>query len=87
MVPIHPLSRAPGTDIEGWRTLEVQRSKEPCIEICNLLRAKECSLGYIHATMPTSGKLSPLQRSSGLVHEMHLGSIPVCCIGNETWQT
>ena len=36
---------------EGWRTPDVQRSKEPCAEICFLLRpyAKDYSLGYIHA--------------------------------------
>ena len=37
--------------VEGWRTPEVQRSKELCLEICILLRqyAKEYSLSYIQA--------------------------------------
>ena len=40
--------------VEGWRTPEVQRSKEPCAEICVLLRpyAKDYSLG----------KCTPLRR-------------------------
>ena len=52
---------------EGWRAPEVQRSKEPCAEICFLLRlyAKDYSLGYIHAATPT-GKLTPRRRSLGL---------------------
>ena len=54
-------------NVEGWRTLEVQRSKEPCVEICMLLRqyAKEYTLGYMYAAT-TTGKLAPRQRSSGL---------------------
>ena len=53
--------------VEGWRTPEVQRLKEPCAEICVLLRpyAKDDSLGKVHAATPT-GKLAPHRRSSGL---------------------
>ena len=49
---------------EGWRTLEAQRSKEPCSEICILLHqyTKEHSLVYIHATMLTK-KLTSSWRS------------------------
>ena len=43
-------------NVEGWRTLEVQRSKEQCVEISILLRqyAKEYILGYIYAATPKS---------------------------------
>ena len=53
--------------VEGRCTPEVQRSKEPCIDICILLRqcAKEYSLGNIQAVTPT-GKVTPHRRSSGL---------------------
>ena len=53
--------------VKGWRSHEVQRSKEPCAEICFLLppRAKDYSLGNIHAATPM-GKLTPRRRSWGL---------------------
>ena len=46
-------------NIEGWRTPEVQRSKDLCVEVCILLRqyAKDYTLGYTHAAAPT-GKLT-----------------------------
>ena len=49
--------------VEGWRTPEVQTSKEPCVETCILLRlyAKVYKLGYIYAATST-GKLTPFFR-------------------------
>ena len=53
--------------VEGCHTPEVQRSKEPSVEIYIIIHqyTKEYSLGYIHAVMPT-GKLTPHRRSLGL---------------------
>ena len=53
--------------VDGWCIPEVQKSKEPCVEICSLLRqyADECSLGYIHVATPTR-RLTPRQRSIDL---------------------
>ena len=70
--PVAPQVHA---EVEGWRRPKVQRSKEPSVEMCALVRqyAKEHSLGYIDAATAT-GKLTPRQRSSG--HEMHL--VPWC---------
>ena len=44
--------------VEGWRTSEVHRLTEQCVDICNLLSqyAKEYSIGHVHAIKPT-GKL------------------------------
>ena len=55
--------------VESWRTPEVQRSKEPCVEICILLRqyAKQYNLGYIHATTQTRKRIQR-RSSSGLSH-------------------
>ena len=49
-----PVIRQVHANVEGWRTLEVQRSKELSVEILNLLRqyAKEYSLRYISAVTP-----------------------------------
>ena len=51
-------------NVEGWRTPEVQRSEELCVEVCILIgqHAKEYNLGYIHVATPT-GKLTPRRRS------------------------
>ena len=46
--PVTPLVYA---NFEGWRALEAQRSKGPCVKITILLRqdAKEHRVSYIHA--------------------------------------
>ena len=46
-------------NVGGWRTPEVQRSKEPFIELWIFLRqyAKDYDLGYIQTATPT-GKLT-----------------------------
>ena len=64
---VTPVAHHVYATLEGWRTPEVRRSKEPCAEIAVLLHqyAKEYRLGYIHAATPTR-KLTPRRRSSGL---------------------
>ena len=64
-MPVGPQVHA---NVEGWCTLEVQRSKEPFAKICILScqYTKEYNLGYIHTAMPT-GKPTHHRISLGLI--------------------
>jgi len=56
-------------NVEGWRTLEVQRSKEPYVEICTILRenAKEYSLGFCPSNVLVQEGTVPQGTSSSYV--------------------
>ena len=48
------------TNVEGWRTPEVQRSKEPCADICNPFRGG--ARGGLGGYSPPSKHASPRRK-------------------------